>query len=235
MMMIRQLLRPNLIYPACSQNVQVRHGTRWPKGEMWDKGFEEPVKHQRDIREAKEDGTFKRKTLVPIKSAKSDANCSVFLEPETMVFIQQILRHGEKYVLMNQINETFRLIKDIQLKKYYKASENRRENIIVDPQEIVKKAIDNATPLLAIEDVKVGGVIYQVPAPIKEKSARFEAIRWIYQAMKDRDTRNVKLPPTLANILIETAHNQGRVIAVKNEHHKLCEQNRAYAHFRSSF
>ena len=152
-----------------------------------------------------------------------------------MVFIQQILRHGEKYVLMNQINETFRLIKDIQLKKYYKASENRRENIIVDPQEIVKKAIDNATPLLAIEDVKVGGVIYQVPAPIKEKSARFEAIRWIYQAMKDRDTRNVKLPPTLANILIETAHNQGRVIAVKNEHHKLCEQNRAYAHFRSSF
>ena len=135
---------------------------------------------------------------------------------------------------MEQLKETFGLIKAIQLKRYYKASEANRENIIVDPQEILKRAIENAKPLMSIQKVKVGGMIYSVPAPITEFRSEYEATRWISQAVKDRDTRNTRLPPTLANILIDTANNTGRVISVKNEHHKVCEANRAYAHFRKT-
>ena len=103
---------------------------------------------------------------------------------------------------------------------------------IADPTEIIKKAIENAKPLMALENVKVGGMMYTVPAPISEKRAKFEARRWIMNAARDRDRRTTRIPPILANILVDTANNTGRVISVRNEHHKTCEQNRAYAHFR---
>ena len=87
-------------------------------------------------------------------------------------------------------------------------------------------------PLMQLENVKVGASVYTVPAPISEERARFEARRWIVKAARNRDRRSTRLPPVLASILIETANNTGRVITVRNEHHKTCEQNRAYAHYR---
>ena len=123
-------------------------------------------------------------------------------------------------------------MKDIQLKKYYKASPDRRENIVTDPNEILKTAVHNARPLMAIQKVKVGGIVYNVPAPISMKRSLFEARRWILNTVRDRDTKNTRVHGALANLLVDTAHNTGRVIAIRNEHHKTCEQNRAYAHYR---
>ena len=38
----------------------------------------------------------------------------------------------------------------------------------------------------------------------------------------------------LAEVLVLTAEYTGPVVARKQEHHKICEQNRAYANFRSA-
>jgi small subunit ribosomal protein S7 len=120
-----------------------------------------------------------------------------------------------------------------------------------DPVKILNKAIENAQPLLGIQTVPVGSVSYRVPCPINPKRMVFEvtsslakwnsvhysssslqAIRWISKEAQDRDKSELKYSEKLAKVLIDTAEYTGRVIDKKHEHHRQCEQNRAYAHFR---
>ena len=72
--------------------------------------------------------------------------------------------------------------------------------------------------------------------PISLKRSYFESRRWILNSVRPRissiDSKNVRIHEALAAVLIETSQNQGKVIAQRNEHHKTCENNRAYAHFR---
>ena len=81
-------------------------------------------------------------------------------------------------------NTTMRLN---QLKKYYKVSasinakskqdstvsEQEDINITTDPVLIIKRAIENARPLMALEKVKVGSVEYLVPKPITVTASQF--------------------------------------------------------------
>ena len=57
-------------------------------------------------------------------------------------------------------------------------SEADAENISIatDPVQIIKKAIDNARPLMRLEKVRVGSVEYQVPAPITQKRSEFDGM-----------------------------------------------------------
>ena len=57
-------------------------------------------------------------------------------------------------------------------------------------------------------------------------------MKWIVEAARDRDMSKSRFKEKLAEVLLETASMTGRVINTKNEHHKTCELNRAYAHFR---
>lgn len=53
------------------------------------------------------------------------------------------------------------------------------------------------------------------------------------EAAADRPKkREQRFDDKLAEIIVETAAFVGPVIAKKHEHHKICEQNRAYAGFR---
>jgi len=201
---------------------------------MWSSGFEDPIPHKNEIKNAKVTGEYKKKTLVPIKAANPTATCSNYLDSEIIEFMRVFLKHGKMHIGMRELNETFEIMKDIQLKKYYKATPERREGIITDPNEILIKAVHNARPLMSIQNVRVGGSVYKVPAPITMKRSLFESRRWILDAARDRDTKNIRIHDSLANVLIDTANNTGRVISQRNEHHKTCEQNRAYAHYRMS-
>ncbi len=188
--------------------------------------------HKDQISVAKQTGDYIRKSMVPVKAAPKDANCSQFVDPETLAFLKVMMKGGNKHTMIIQLNKIFENIKEIQLKKYYKANPERREGIIVDPQQILVKAVDNARPLMSIQKVKRGSVTYSVPTPITLERSLFEARRWIIQAALDRDKHETRLADVLPIILIETANGSGRVIATRNEHHKTCEQNRAYANLR---
>ena len=75
----------------------------------------------------------------------------------------------------------------------------------------------------------------------------FESIRWIQKAGRwDRDTPapgktmiahkgvkpRIKLWDGLAKECVDAFYLTGRAINTVYEHHKTCEQNRAYAHYR---
>merc|ERR1712117_833222 len=153
--------------------------------------------------------------------------------------------------------EICRRIKEIQLKKFYAASPDKRDNIERNPMVIIKEAIENCRPVMQLEKVKVGSVTYHVPTPITDTRSYFEAMRWLHQTVRwDRDAASadrvipnsfkphevtdpkfpqrprVTIADGLAKELVDAYNMVGRAIVKKYEHHKQCEQNRAYAHYR---
>ena len=79
-------------------------------------------------------------------------------------------------------NHVFIHCQEIQLAKYYAAPEDKRNDIELNPHEIIKGAIENCRPLMLLQKVKVGSVTYYVPVPVSESRSYFEAIRWIHKA-----------------------------------------------------
>ena len=74
----------------------------------------------------------------------------------------------------------------------------------------------------------------QVPAEIPASTAEFRAIQALVSVTeRPRVPHTVRTPVRLANELLAAAEdNDGEAVKRKNEVHKLCEQNRAYAHYR---
>lgn len=160
------------------------------------------------------------------------------------------MRHGKKILARDLVETTFETIKRIQLEKFHKASEEDKSAIELNPKIIFHKAIANCKPILALTPIKRGGVTYQVnvkkisffpclivvfkvPVAIPEKRSEFLSIKWMIQAAKDKE-RTVHFPQKLAYELIDASNNTGRVVKRKQELHKQCEANRAYAHYRWS-
>ena len=97
---------------------------------MWDKNFEEPITHKDEIMQSKVSGDYKKKTLLPVKAAPSDASCSMFIDKEVLGLTKLLLKEGKSFVASEIMREVYEIIKETQLKKFYKASPDRRDNII---------------------------------------------------------------------------------------------------------
>ena len=64
--------------------------------------------------------------------------------------------------------QTFENIKLIQLEKYHKAStEEERADVELNPKVIFHQAIENCKPILITQNVRRGGVIYQVSGNVE--------------------------------------------------------------------
>ena len=73
------------------------------------------------------------------------------------------MKAGDKQLARSVVERTFECIKRIQIEKYHNTkSEEAKANINLDPVAIFHKAIENAKPLLALEPIKRGAVVYQV-------------------------------------------------------------------------
>ncbi|VDO92709.1 unnamed protein product [Soboliphyme baturini] len=121
-------------------------------------------------------------------------------------FINMVMMNGEKFLARTIVYGAFEEIKRIQLKKYFAAkTDAEREAIECDPRKIFHSAIKNCTPALKLTPVTRGGITYQVPCFVRDKEAQFMALKWM-----------------------------GRVVKKKQDLHRQCETNRAYAHYRWS-
>lgn len=143
------------------------------------------------------------------------------------------MKGGQKTLARDLLNKSFENIKRIQLERYHLADEDEKHKIETNPKAIIYKAITNCRPLLHLTPIKRGGVNYQVPVPITEKRSYFLAMKWIIEAAREKE-RTVHFPEKMAWELIDAASNQGRVVKKKQDLHRQCEANRAYAHYRWS-
>lgn len=157
-----------------------------------------------------------------------------FSDDRVSKFTNYIMTGGRKQLARDLLEKCFENIKRIQLEKYNKAeTDEEKSKIETNPVNILHMALENVRPILNVTPIKRGGVRYQVPVPITEKHSYFRACKWIVEAAREKE-RKVHLPEKMAYELLDAAQNQGRVIKRKQDLHRLCEANRAYAHYRWS-
>ena len=70
-----------------------------------------------------------------------------------------------------------------------------------------------------------------MPIPTTDKRSRALAMKWLILQSNEKE-RKVHFPEKLAAELIDASNNTGRVVKRKQDLHRQCEANRAYAHFR---
>jgi small subunit ribosomal protein S7 len=113
---------------------------------------------------------------------------------------------------------------------YTAIEETRTGTDVVDPLEVLNKAIDNVKPRLEVKSRRVGGATYQVPMEVPPARQLALAMRWIVGYAQSR--KNVPLMKALASELKEAANGQGNAIKKRDDTHKMAQANRAFAHFR---
>ncbi|XP_053694318.1 28S ribosomal protein S7, mitochondrial [Sabethes cyaneus] len=196
--------------------------------------FVEPVFKKETIAALEESGEIESVAHVPIKAARNNDTCSVFHDDLVSKFTNYVMKQGNKRLARDLVEKGFENIKRLQLERYHLAeSDEERAKLELNPRVILKKAVENSRPLLQLTPIKRGGVRYQVPVPITEKRSYFLAMKWLLEACREKE-RTVHFPEKMAWEVLDAAANQGKVIKRKQELHRQCEANRAFAHYRWS-
>ncbi len=113
----------------------------------------------------------------------------------------------------------------------YSAIEETRQGAeMVDPLEVLNKAVENVKPRLEVKSRRVGGATYQVPMEVPAARQLALAMRWIVGYAQGR--KNVSMLKALAYELKDAAANQGNAVKKRDDTHKMAQANRAFAHFR---
>jgi small subunit ribosomal protein S7 len=113
----------------------------------------------------------------------------------------------------------------------YRAIDLTLENTdVVDPLEVLMKAVDNAKPRLEVKSRRVGGSTYQVPIEVTPARQESLAIRWMVTFAEKR--RSIPMAEALAQEIREAAAGHGNSIRKRDDVHKMAQANRAFAHFR---
>ncbi|CAI4224473.1 unnamed protein product [Auanema sp. JU1783] len=195
--------------------------------------FREPVT---DLKKMKQplDPDDERNFLF-IKAMKADSSPVFYRDHVVDKLVRVIMKDGNKETVRKHVYEALEIVKRRQYKLWLQAkTEDEKNNIELDPFVIVKTAIRNCHPLMKLQGVTRGGTTYQVPFPIEEAEAEFRAMKMMRDICRQKAHHgDTHLRNILANELLAAYQNEGLTIQAKQELHKTCEANRAYAHYRA--
>ena len=129
--------------------------------------------------------------------------------------IHAVMQQGKKRVAENLVYGSMDVIK-----------EKTKE----DPVVVLKKAVENAKPMVEVKSRRVGGATYQVPVEIRPERRLSLSIRWLVGYARDRAEKT--MVQKLSAELIDAFNNRGTTIKKKEDTHKMAEANKAFAHYR---
>ena len=112
----------------------------------------------------------------------------------------------------------------------YKTLEVVSERTSNDPVIALKKAVDNARPLLETRSRRVGGASYQVPVEVRAHRGTTLALRWLVNYARQRKEHS--MADRLAGEIMDAASGQGASVKRREDMHKMAEANKAFAHYR---
>jgi small subunit ribosomal protein S7 len=136
-------------------------------------------------------------------------------DPVISRLVNIVMMHGKKHAALRIVDECLWILK--------------RDVGVAAPVDFVKRAIDNAKPLVELRRYKAGGRNLQVPAPCRPHRQEGLALRFIRDAFRDRKEHGSGLK--LAREIAELESRSGKAFRRREEIHKLAEANRAYSHF----
>ncbi|XP_030383084.1 28S ribosomal protein S7, mitochondrial [Scaptodrosophila lebanonensis] len=229
------MLKRALIYGKFRTNGiygSFENGTRWSRlMSMYPPHYAEPI-FKKDSQNM-EKYELAKLSHVPIKAALNSSSDTIFNAELKQKMLAYIVKCGNSRLARELLTKTFEQIKRAQIERKHLVKQDNGHAICIDAEKLLIQAIENSRPLLQLSSIKRGGVKYQVPVPLTSKKSYFYAMKWILDAAKEKD-RKISLSSKLAWEILDAAHGQGRVIKKKNDLHRLCENNRAYAHYRWS-
>jgi small subunit ribosomal protein S7 len=112
----------------------------------------------------------------------------------------------------------------------YKTLEIVSDRTAGDPVVTLRKAVENARPLLETRSRRVGGASYQVPVEVRANRGTTLALRWLVNYSRQR--REHSMAERLAAELLDAATGQGASVKRREDMHKMAEANKAFAHYR---
>ncbi|KAL4712261.1 hypothetical protein ACJJTC_004023 [Scirpophaga incertulas] len=213
---------------------------RWPefsnrcyaKATSFPDYFQNPVFRKEDQSKLIESSEISKLAALPVKPPAAYETSSTYHDPLVNKVINHVMEMGKKALARSLVEKAFENIKRIQIERYHLAkTPDEKNKIELNPKIILHKAIENCKPLLQLSPVKRGGITYQVPGPITDKRSLFLAIKWLLEATNDKE-RTIHFPEQFAWELLDAANNTGKVVKRKQDLHRQCEANRAYAHYR---
>ena len=130
-------------------------------------------------------------------------------------FINRLMLRGQKATAENIV---------------YEAMQLASQRVGSEPQEVLEKAINNATPQLMVKPRRVGGATYQVPIEVEKGRGNALAMRWIIASARKRAGKSMveKLSTELSDVL----QGQGMTIKRRDDVHRMAEANKAFVHYR---
>ena len=147
-------------------------------------------------------------------SKKIIAPDAKYKRDEVAKFINYIMQSGKKTIAQKIVYRSFDIIKD-KTKK--------------DGLQVFQQAMKKVGPTVEIRGRRVGGANYQIPFPVRDDRRFTLASRWIIAAAKK--IKGKPMAEKLAQVIIDSANNEGPAIKKKMDTHKMAEANRAFAHF----
>ncbi|GFS84614.1 28S ribosomal protein S7, mitochondrial [Nephila pilipes] len=191
----------------------------------------DPISSKEELARLEKEGELEKLKVVPVKPAPSVMTNSLHDDPVVNRFNTMVMMWSNKTLARQLVHDTFTRIKHIQLTKYHAASAEEKASIEMDPKKILIQAVENCKPVLGVMPIKKGGITYQVPVPISAKKSTFMSMKWLVMAARDKEGP-ISFPEQLAKELLDAFKMEGRVIRRKQDLLKLCENNKAYAHYR---
>uniref|UniRef100_A0A7E4V1R1 Small ribosomal subunit protein uS7m n=1 Tax=Panagrellus redivivus TaxID=6233 RepID=A0A7E4V1R1_PANRE len=168
-----------------------------------------------------------------ITCMKSDESPVFYRDHVVDKLVRVILKDGKKEIARNAVYDALEIIKRRQYKQWAKAKEDEKSTIELNPFVVANTAIRNCRPLMKLQGVTRGAVTYQVPFPIEESEAEFRAMKMMREVCRQKAKHGeTHLKDILATELLAASKNEGLTIQAKQELHKTCEANRAFAHYR---
>src|SRR6266496_1663394 len=112
----------------------------------------------------------------------------------------------------------------------YRALETISERTANDPVITLKRAVENARPLLEVRSRRVGGATYQVPVEVRPHRGTTLALRWLVNYARQR--REHSMADRLVGEIMDAANGQGSSVKRREDMHKMADANKAFAHYR---
>jgi small subunit ribosomal protein S7 len=112
----------------------------------------------------------------------------------------------------------------------YDALDKISERTANDPVITLKKAVENARPLLEVRSRRVGGATYQVPVEVRPGRGTTLALRWLVNFSRARKEHT--MAERLVGEIMDASQGQGASVKRREDIHKMADANKAFAHYR---
>jgi small subunit ribosomal protein S7 len=139
----------------------------------------------------------------------------IYQNPLVTQLINKVLLNGKKALAERMV---------------YKALEVISERTANDPVITLRKAVENARPLLETRSRRVGGASYQVPVEVRAHRGTTLALRWLVNYSRARKEHS--MADRLVGEIMDAAGGQGASVKRREDMHKMAEANKAFAHYR---